>query len=115
MTLDGRVPAIIALVFLAAAAAPPTDCTAPSSINAAGRTLPTPQDLAGRPIQAPPLGMQNYATLPPNPDSGDCQGPVSAVARPNRLRDDEDEVLHGLPSPEILRPMDETKKSPYLQ
>lgn len=113
--MNWRAPAIFALLGLAAAAAPPTDCGPPSTLNAAGGTLSASQDLAGRPVPTPDLGTQTYATLPSRPDAGDCQNPLSAVSHAAGPQDGEDEIMHGLPAPEILRPMNETKKSPYLQ
>ncbi len=107
-----RTLAILPLILLAAAAAPPDDCVrGPAS----GQLMPTPLDLAGRPAAPEGLTGQTFATLPSLEGVGGCRSALSSASQPSNLRSDSGDVLHGLPSPDILRRMDEPRRAPEFQ
>jgi hypothetical protein len=97
----------LALLFLAAAAAPPPDCQ-PGATN--GQAFPIPLDLAGRPQSG--LNDQTFAGLPG--DNG-CRSPLPSSAQSSTLQDNSGDVLHGLPMPDTLRPIDQPKRAPDFQ
>jgi hypothetical protein len=108
-----KMPAVLSLLFLAAGAAPPGDC---SSGAAGGQTLlPAAQDLAGRPSVAAGLSGQTFAALPSADSTAGCRGTLPSATQSTTLRSESGDVLHGLPAPEILRPMNEPKRAPEFQ
>ena len=107
-----RTPAIVSLLWLAAAAAPPSDCT-PHPDN--GPTLPTPLDLAGRPNAPSGLTGQTFAALPTTEAPAGCRSALPSVTQSTTLRSESGDVLHGLPAPDILRRMDEPRRAPMFQ
>ena len=107
-----KTPAILSLLWLAAAAAPPPDC-APEV--GSGQALPIPLDLAGRPSASVGLSGQTFGPLPNSEGGNGCRSPLPSNAQSSTLRSESGDVLHGLPSPDILRPMDEPKQAPQFQ
>jgi hypothetical protein len=74
--------------------------------------MPIPLDLAGRPNASAGLTSQTFAMLP---SADGCHSPLPSTAQSTTLRSESGDVLHGLPSPDILRPMDEPKRAPQFQ
>jgi hypothetical protein len=105
-----KTPAILALLLLGAAAAPPGDCL-PNGDS--GQMLPMPLDLAGRPSASVGLTGQTFAAMPGL--EGGCRGAVPSSLQSTTLRSESADVLHGLPAPDILRRMDEPKRAPIFQ
>jgi hypothetical protein len=103
---------ILSLLFLGAAAAPPSDCLPGMD---SGQTLPAPLDLAGRPSAPVGLTAQTFAALPSAEGGGGCRSPLPSASQSATLRSESGDVLHGLPAPDILRPMDEPKRAPQFQ
>ncbi len=104
-----KLPAALSLLLLTAGAAPPGDCL---SASTGGPTLPASLDLAGRPIGD--AGLQRFAALPGLDGASGCPG--APAAGPNTtLRSESGDVLHGLPTSDILRPIDEPKRAPEFQ
>ena len=103
-----KIAAALPLLFLAAGAAPPGDCL---SGSAGGPMLPTSLDLAGRPSVGAGLSGQTFAALPGTDAGTGCRA-VSSATQATSLRSESGDVLHGLPAPEILRPMNEPKRAP---
>jgi hypothetical protein len=99
-------------LFLAAAAAPPGDCVPDAS---AGQTAPIPLDLAGRPSVPTGLAGHTFATLPNSEAGNGCRSPLPSVTQSTTLRSESGDILHGLPAPDILRPIDEPKRAPDFQ
>jgi hypothetical protein len=110
--MDWKTPALLSLLFLAAAAAPPDDCL---SASVSGQSLPIPLDLAGRPNAASGLAGQAFAVLPGSDGDAGCRSPLPSNAQSTTLRSETGDVLHGLPLPDILRPMDEPKRAPEFR
>jgi hypothetical protein len=106
-----RMPAV-ALLFLAAAAAPPADC---GSAGDPGPILPLPLDLAGRPDMAAGLAGRGFAPLPGAGSSAGCRETLPTPVQSGTLRSESNDVLHGLPAPDILRPINEPRRSPQFQ
>ena len=106
-----KLPAALSLLFLTAGAAPPGDCL---SASTGGPTLPTSVDLAGRPSIGAGLSSQTFAALPSTDGASGCRTAASAT-QATTLRSESGDVLHGLPAPEILRPMNEPKRAPDFQ
>ncbi len=97
---------LLSLLWLTAAATPPEDCGSDAD---GGQTLPMPADPARRPNMP---GGPNAA----DSDSGNgCRGVLPSLPQPTTLRRESEDLLHGLPSPDILRPMDEPKRAPLFQ
>jgi hypothetical protein len=107
-----KTPAIFSLLLLAAAAAPPGDCLPGAD---SGTAVPIPLDLAGRPSASVGLSGQTFATLPSSEGGNGCRSPLPSSSQSTTLRSESGDVLHGLPSPDILRPMDEPKRAPQFQ
>jgi hypothetical protein len=110
-------PLRLALLFLAplllgAAAAPPGECS-PGVDD--GEAAPAPPDLAGRPSVAAGLTGQTFAALPGPEGGNDCHSPLRSVSQAAPLRRQSGDVLHGLPDPESLRPVDEPRLAPQFE
>ena len=110
--MDWKTPAVLSLLFLGAAAAPPGDCLAGAD---GGRAMPIPLDLTGQPNAPSGLVGQTFAPQPePEGDNG-CPGPLPSNSLSTTLRSESSDVLHGLPMPDSLRPIDEPKRAPDFQ
>jgi hypothetical protein len=107
-----KTPALLLMLFLAAAASPPDDCLTGADDR---QTLPIPLDLAGRPNASSGLDGQTFAVLPGSEGDNGCRSPLPSNAQSTPLRSDSTDVLHGLPMPDILRPMDEPKRAPEFR
>lgn len=107
--MDWKTPAVLSLLFLGAAAAPPPDCQPDAT---SGGAMPIPLDLAGRPNAQSGLTDQTFAELPGNKG---CRGPLASNAQSSTLRNDSSDALHGLPMPDALRPIDQPKRAPDFQ
>lgn len=107
-----KTPAILSLLWLTAAAAPPADCLPEGD---SGQALPIPLDLAGRPSASVGLSGQAFGPLANSAASNGCRSPLSSNAQSSTLRSESGDMLHGLPSPDILRPIDEPKRAPQFQ
>jgi hypothetical protein len=107
--MNWKTPSVPLLLFLAAAAAPPPDCQ-PEAMS--GQAFPIPLDLAGRPDAQSGLNNQTFAALPG--DNG-CHSPLPSNVQSSTLRNDSGDVLHGLPMPDTLRPIDQPKRAPDFQ
>ena len=107
-----KIPALLSLLFLAAGAAPPGDCL---SGAAGGPMLPTSLDLAGSPSVTAGLSGQTFATLPSADNAAGCRAALPSASQTTNLRSELGDVLHGLPAPEILRPLNEQKRAPEFQ
>jgi hypothetical protein len=120
--MDWKTPAVLSLLVLAplvlgAAAAPPGDCAAGAD---SGQVMPIPLDLTGRPNAPPgdaPFGLAGQTFAPqPEPGAGTgCPGPLPSTPLSATLRSESGDVLHGLPMPDSLRPIDEPKRAPDFQ
>jgi hypothetical protein len=109
--MDWKTLAVLSLLFLGAAAAPPGDCLA----GANGGQMPVPLDLTGQPNAPSGLVGQTFA---PESDAGgdnDCFGPLSSHSLSATLRSESSDILHGLPTPDSLRPIDEPKRAPDFE
>ncbi|HBK04692.1 MAG TPA: hypothetical protein DDZ81_02385 [Acetobacteraceae bacterium] len=104
--------AILPLIFLGAGAAPPEDCMHPPD---GGQALPIPLDLAGRPVAPGGLTSQTYAAVPAAEGAADCRSALPVPSRFETLRSETTDVLHGLPSSETLRRIDEPRRAPAFQ
>jgi hypothetical protein len=110
--MDWKTPAILSLLLLAAAAAPP-DCQPDA---ASGQAMPIPLDLAGRPNIQSGLTDQTFTTLPGSLGNNGCRdATLPAIAPPSTLRNDTGDALHGLPMPDSLRPIDQPKRAPDFE
>jgi hypothetical protein len=98
-------------VFLGAAAAPPSDCPGASGAT----TLPLPMDLQGRPLARSGLNNQNFAALPSTEAAAGCRTPLPSASTSSNLRSEQGDVLHSLPAPDILRPIDEPRHAPVYR
>ena len=107
--MDWKTPAVLSLLLLAAAAAPPTDCQPDA---ASGQAVPVPLDIMGRTIAQSGLADQTFTD--PLGNNG-CRGPLPSNAQPSTLRNDSGDVLHGLPMPDSLRPIDQPRRAPEFQ
>lgn len=105
--MDWKAPAILSLLFLAAAAAPPNNCV-PGADN--GRTLPTPLDLTGQPDI--PAGLAGQSLMLTG--AAGCDSALPSAWRSTTLRNESVDVLLGLPAPDTLRPIDEPKRAPQF-
>jgi hypothetical protein len=108
--MDWRPIAILPLIFLAAAATPQGDCTPDA---AAG--MPAPLDLAGRPRAPLGLSGQSLTTLPGAEGLPGCHPALPSTAQATILHNESADVLHGLPTPEIARRLDEPRRAPEFQ
>lgn len=111
-----NVLAVLPLIFLGAGASLPEDCT---QVPNGGATLPTPVDLAGRPVTASGLAgnltTQTFAALPSLQGESGCAGAPASALRSDPLHTDMGDALHGLPAPDILRRIDEPRRAPLFQ
>jgi hypothetical protein len=103
---------LLALPFLGAAAAPPGDCL---PAGETGQVLPAPMDLAGRPNMPAGLAGHTFATPPSAEGAFGCRSALPSVTQSTTLRSESGDVLHGLPAPDILRPIDEPRRAPQFQ
>jgi hypothetical protein len=106
-----RMLAILPLIFLGAAAEPSGDCASPAET---GQTMPAPADLGARPSATTGLGGQAFAALPTGTESG-CSMTLPSITQSTTLRSESNEVLHGLPTPDIQRRMDEPRRAPEFE
>jgi hypothetical protein len=108
--MNWKTPAVLSLLLLAAAAAPPPDCQPDA---ASGQAVPIPLDLGGQPSMQSGLAGQTFA---PDAMAGNgCPGPMASDAASSTLRNNTSDVLHGLPMPDSLRPIDQPKRAPDFQ
>jgi hypothetical protein len=107
-----KTPVLLSLLFLGAAAAPPDGCPTGSGTVLA---LPMSLDLAGRPKIPPGLNGQSFAGLPGPEGANGCGGATPSALPSTTLRSESGDVLHGLPAPDILRPINEPRRSPQFQ
>lgn len=107
-----KLPAMLALLLLAAAAAPPGDCTQGGDSE---KTLPSSIDLAGRPSVSAGLSGRMFAPLPSTDGNNGCRSPLASSSQSTTLRTESGDVLHGLPVPDILRPINEPRRAPQFQ
>jgi hypothetical protein len=105
--------AFLPLVFLGAAAAPQTDCGA--TLGGGYQAVPAPPDPAGRSVPSAGLGGSVFAALPTTEVDAGCRSPLPMSGQSGTLRSDSADILHGLPTPELMRRIDEPKRSPYYQ
>jgi hypothetical protein len=110
--MDWKTLAALSLLLLAAAAAPPADCQRDA---ASDQAMPIPLDLTGRSDTQSGLTDQAFAALPGTLASNSCRSPLPPNAQPPMLRNDSSDVLHGLPMPDSLRPIDQPKRAPDFQ
>jgi hypothetical protein len=110
--MDWKTPAALSLLLLGAAAAPPADCPAGAG-SAQGGSIPL--DLTGRPAALSGPTGQAFVTQPGLDGAGGCVLPLPSRALSTTLRSESDDVLHGLPMPDSLRPVDEPKRAPAFQ
>lgn len=94
--------AIVPLIFLGAAAAPPEDCVSPPS---AIQTPPISLDEASQPAAAGQV----------NENTAGCQHELPLPDRNDSLQSHSDDVLHGLPQTDSLRRIDEPRQPPMFQ
>jgi hypothetical protein len=97
-----RILAILPLIFLGAAAAPPGDC---GSSADTGQAMPAPTGFSG----------QAFAALPPQGAASDCHMTLPSITQSTTLRSQSNDVLHGLPLPNIQRRMDEPRRAPDFE
>lgn len=87
-----KTAAILSLLWLAAAAAPPADCLPSVDIEQA---LPLPLDLAGRPGASVGLSRQTFGTPANSEDGSGCRGPLPSNAQSNTLYQSALSLTHG--------------------
>jgi hypothetical protein len=107
-----RAVAVLPLIFLAAAAPPPGDCSPRVGTE---QTLPTPLDLAGRPNLSGGLTGETFAALPTLDTPTKCGGSLASAAQATTLRSESGDVLHGLPDPDIMQRIGEPQHAPGFQ
>ncbi len=107
-----KIFAALSLLLLTAAASAPGDCLPGGD---GGPTLPLPLDLAGRPSLSPGLSGQPMAVLPHPQGTNGCLSPLPSTAQAPTLRGESSDMLHGLPAPDLLRPIDEQRQAPQFQ
>jgi hypothetical protein len=110
--MDWKTPAVLSLLFLGAAAAPPGGCLSGAG---SGEAMPVPLDLAGRPYAPSGLAGPTFATQPGSDGDDGCLSPPASTSLSTTLRSESSDVLHGLPMPDSLRPIDEPKRAPEFQ
>jgi hypothetical protein len=92
---------ILVLVLLGGAAAPPTECagTGPSNQTYAVRT-----DLTDRP--AGPYALMGGSDVPIAESAMPCRTPLTGSAlQGNNPAGEASDAIHGLPAPDVLRPL----------
>jgi hypothetical protein len=107
-----KTPCILMLLLLGGAASPADECLAGTGGK---QTLPMALDLAGRPSAPAGLTGQTFATLPGSEGGLGCRGALQYSSQSTTLRSESGDVLHGLPAPEILRPVNEPRRAPQFQ
>jgi hypothetical protein len=104
---------VLPLIFLGAAAAPP-DCDVPPSVSGAVGPASTA-------AQAPqPAGMNpttyGYAAIRlPDAAAGGCQVQLPQVGNPATLRNETDDVTHGLSPSDALAPVTQPTQAPLFR
>ena len=107
-----KTPAVLALLLLAAATPAAGGC--PPNADG-GQFLLRPLELTGRPQVTAGLTGQTLKTLRSSDGANGCRGPLPAVAESTRFGNGSGDVLHGLPAPDLLRPIDESSQVPRLR
>ena len=98
--MNGRTLLLLAPLLMGAAA-PPPDC---GPDETSSDRMPVPLDLSGRALPRSGLASPVFSTLP-NLDSGVvCANRIPASPRVDSLQDPRGELLHGLSSPDLVRP-----------
>jgi hypothetical protein len=103
---------VLPLIFLGAAAAP-SDCGLSPSV--AG-TIGSPPAASVEP-QRPGVNPTTYgyaAIRLPDTNSG-CEAQLPQVGNPSSLRNETDDVIHGLPSSDVLAPINQPKQAPLFR
>jgi hypothetical protein len=106
-----KTPAMLALLFLAAAPAY-GDC--PPNADS-GQIMPRPLDLTGRPNVPTGLTGQTFKAPPGSEGANGCRGMLPSVWQPATSRSETADALHGLPAPDILDPIAESSRAPQIQ
>lgn len=115
MSRRWKLPFILSFNLLQGAAAPSPDCP---QIAMPGQSFPAQLDLSGRPSGTSGLSGQSFAALPGLDAGNPCNSPLPGGAgRANTLRSESGQsesgdVLHGLPLPDILRPITDPHQRP---
>jgi hypothetical protein len=108
-----RLPFILALTLLGGAAAPPTEC---AQTGLPGQTYPMQTDLTGQPGGSAGLAGQTFAALPGPEGNVVCRSPLPGAAlQSNTLHSESADIIHGLPAPDILRPLTDPQPHPEFR
>jgi hypothetical protein len=103
---------VLPLIFLGAAAAP-SDCgRSPSVLGTAGAA-----PAASLEPQTPGVNATTYgyaAIRLPDTTSG-CETQLPQVGNPATLRNETDDVMHGLPSSDVLAPVNQPQQAPLFR
>jgi hypothetical protein len=103
---------VLPLIFLGAAASP-SDCGRSPSVLGTVDAAPA----ASLEPQTPGLSPMTYgyaAIRPPDTAAG-CEAQLPQVGNPATLRNETDDVMHGLPSSDALAPVNQPKQAPLFR
>jgi hypothetical protein len=103
---------VLPLLFLGAAAAP-SDCG--GSVNAVGTGSVAPSVSVGRGREGETSVTDGYAAIHLPADAPGCDSRLPAVGNPGTLRNNTDDVLHGLPSSDSLAPINQQRQAPLYR
>ena len=87
--------------LLMAAVAPPARCGADTRT---GDQMPVPLDISGRPLPRTGLASSVFAVIATPDSTAVCANPLPSSRQAGTLQSPAGDALHGLPSPELLRP-----------
>ena len=103
---------VLPLIFLGAAAAP-SDCgVSPSvsgTVDPAPATPPAPQTPGVNPA------TYGYAAIRLPDTTSDCETRLPQVGNPATLRNETDDIMHGLPSSDVLAPVTQPRQAPLFR
>jgi hypothetical protein len=111
-------PSILSLTLLGTvlggASAPPPDC--PQASIPGGQTYPMAVDLSGQAGAATGLSSATFAALPSLEGTSPCRSPLPvSPQQTSTLQSESADVIHGLPLPDILRPITDPQPHPELR
>lgn len=96
-----------------ARAAPSSDCGVPDGGSSADGLPSLPVQDRSHPGESE--ATNGYAALRGGTPASDCSPRLAPVGSPSSLRNDDADVMHGLPSSDVLAPVSQPRQAPMFR